>query len=710
MVSEDGIRHYTAIKSLSRLLSSKNSNTKHKQHFCMTCLQGFMQESSRDQHQVYCENNESVRVEMPKQGSTIEFKDGQNQFRVPFIMYTDFESILELMDPVEPGSPNPSQPYTNEVTQHTPSGWCVYSKFAYRDVNNLLRTYRGKDCIETFCNYIKGEAHRLYHMFPELKTFVPICNFNKPISITQCFVETNDIVIDPIPEYFNDNISPCDSNACLTCNSFISDQSFKSNLTGRIYKTQTYEQLTCGSSNVVYAIHCIRCGLMYVGETGRSLRSRINGHRAGIIKDGQSLLYKHFHLPGHSAADMKVQILEKIYHSSENSVNIQLHRRLRELHWIKELGTVAPYGCNDQIKGVGTLSSPSCKHTNVLGIFNKQQRRKRSHGHQHYNKKAPQLDSNIDTMVNLIDLIDQPQGVHKIKTTLFSISLLKLRELQSLALESSNYNYESAEYRVTAIILDTAHYWLFRPVRSDPSTAAKTHFIKLDFINKGIDAVNLPSILRSKSVTETVPTYFKEKEPPIISYTYTKTIASKIFNFSSTLSDLDYHQFHNNPTQCECNTSSHLYQPYGHVITGDLSIIPNSKLRDLIAKGPKYREPCKVDWDKNLSLLCEAVDQYTLQWTKREMVELSVLSSWKEMVKGQIEERISKLKQNFKQPTGKVLQNVDAKACLSDLHNKCVFVPADKAPNNIIIICKRYYIKTLIKELGLDNFSTTTGN
>ena len=159
-------------------------------------------------------------------------------------------------------------------------------------------------------------------------TFVPICNFNKPISVTQCFVETNDIVIDPIPEYFNGNISPCDSNACLTCNSFISDQSFKSNLTGRIYKTQTYEQLTCGSSNVVYAIHCIRCGLMYVGETGRSLRTVINGHRAGIIKDGQSLLYKHFRLAGHLVADMKVQILEKIYHSSENPVNIRLHRRL----------------------------------------------------------------------------------------------------------------------------------------------------------------------------------------------------------------------------------------------------------------------------------------------------------------------------------------------------------------------------------------------
>ena len=70
MVSEDGINHYTECK----------------QHFCMNCLQGFTQELSRDQHQVYCEDNESVRVEMPKQGSSIEFKEGQNQFRVPYIM------------------------------------------------------------------------------------------------------------------------------------------------------------------------------------------------------------------------------------------------------------------------------------------------------------------------------------------------------------------------------------------------------------------------------------------------------------------------------------------------------------------------------------------------------------------------------------------------------------------------------------------------
>ena len=148
----------------------------------------------------------------------------------------------------------------------------------------------------------------------------------------------------------------------------------KSNLTGKEYKTKTYDKLSCGSSNIIYGIHCIHCGLVYVGETGRSLRSRMNGHRSAIKKGGQSLLNRHFHQPNHSVDDMRVQILEKIYHSSGSpSFNTPL-RRERELFWIKELGTAKPYGFNDQIKGVGTLSSNSCKKTNVYTLFNKHQR------------------------------------------------------------------------------------------------------------------------------------------------------------------------------------------------------------------------------------------------------------------------------------------------------------------------------------------------
>ena len=99
---------------------------------------------------------------------------------------------------------------------------------------------------------------------------------------------------------------------------------------------------------------------------------------------------------------MRVQILEKIYHSSGSPSLSTPLRREREPFWIKELGTAKPYGFNGQIKGVGTLSSTSCKKTNVYTLFNKHQRGKRSHEKCHYNEKAPPPDSSTDALITLI--------------------------------------------------------------------------------------------------------------------------------------------------------------------------------------------------------------------------------------------------------------------------------------------------------------------
>ena len=74
--------------------------------------------------------------------------------------------------------------------------------------------------------------------------------------------------------------------------------------------------------------------------------------------------------------------------------------------------------------------------------------------------------------------------------------------------------------------------------------------------------------------------------------------------------------------------------------------------------------------------------------------------------KSQIEECISKLKQNCKQPNGKILQNADVKACLSDLQIDVFLYQQIELQT----ICERYHIETLIKEFGLDNCSTPTGN
>ena len=147
LITENNHKHYVAIKSLSRLLSSQNTKRKVKEHFCMNCLQGFKEESSRDEHVGYCKNNESVMIEIPHKNPIVQYSDGQFQFKVPFIIYADFESILELIQ--DPGN-NPSISSTRRVNIHTPSGWCFYSKFSYGKVTNPLKEYRGRIALTNF--------------------------------------------------------------------------------------------------------------------------------------------------------------------------------------------------------------------------------------------------------------------------------------------------------------------------------------------------------------------------------------------------------------------------------------------------------------------------------------------------------------------------------------------------------------------------------
>ena len=67
----------------------------------------------------------------------------------------------------------------------------------------------------------------------------------------------------------------------------------------------------------------------------------------------------------------------------------------------------------------------------------------------------------------------------------------------------------------------------------------KFFFIKIHFINKGIDFIDVTSIFQDKSVTSSIPDYFQNSEPLIICYKYNKPIRNIIFNFNKLVSDLD---------------------------------------------------------------------------------------------------------------------------------------------------------------------------
>ena len=174
----------------------------------------------------------------------------------------------------------------------------------------------------------------------------------------------------------------------------------------------------------------------------------------------------------------------------------------------------------------------------------------------------------------------------------------------------TSVNQFSSEYRLISIILDIAYNRLDKPKQHSPHNSDKHSFLKPKFANKGIDAIHLSNILHHKNVQAHILKYFKNTTTLILSCTYTKSIASKIFNYKKALRNLNAHVIITNPPPCSCSTSPYLYSPVGHIITGNLNIIDNTKLRDLISKGPKYRESPSFTWKYNFKLVMDAIEDY----------------------------------------------------------------------------------------------------
>ena len=103
----------------------------------------------------------------------LKFHDGHYQFKVPFMLFADFESILKPVDERYRDKMSTMMterkgkaPYTEKINTHVPSGWCVHSTFASSDASHHLKMYQGKDCVEKFVEYIEEGVQQLYETFP----------------------------------------------------------------------------------------------------------------------------------------------------------------------------------------------------------------------------------------------------------------------------------------------------------------------------------------------------------------------------------------------------------------------------------------------------------------------------------------------------------------------------------------------------------------
>ena len=224
-----------------------------------------------------------------------------------------------------------------------------------------------------------------------------------------------------------------------------------------------------------------------------------------------TFLYQHFKRTGYSPNNVMVQPVEKIAYDENSSVRFKNIKRFEtELKWIKLLQTPFPLGFIDNIYHEGDISK--MPDFDVLTLSESRKRKSRSQGirKKGNDKRKRCAAMKLNTSLNDLAVKLRIHGRHPMPSYLSSLPVAVLRSLDTEA----NRFYDRNHHMYDAALLTRCYtQHALRPFIDSESNHIR-NFIKIPFINKGIDFIDLPSIFQDKSVTQSIPTYFQNSEPP----------------------------------------------------------------------------------------------------------------------------------------------------------------------------------------------------
>ena len=215
LLSEENNWHYCLIKNLDRVMKvllrspatarSKNNIRK----FCERCLQSIAREKIK-LHKSLCEHHQPQVIEMPKDGSTVKFKNWQKTFKCPFVVYADLEALdvrtdsFESVEKLIENGLNNGRASSCVIENQYPCSFGVVLVDSRNSEVRMEKFYRGEDCIavlmDTLRSWVKWtESERQRFRFLKLsnsKKRELIEHWANPCCICQkCFEMDDDKVI-----------------------------------------------------------------------------------------------------------------------------------------------------------------------------------------------------------------------------------------------------------------------------------------------------------------------------------------------------------------------------------------------------------------------------------------------------------------------------------------------------------------------------------
>ena len=164
-----------------------------------------------------------------------------------------------------------------------------------------------------------------------------------------------------------------------------------------------------------------------------------------------------------------------------------------------------------------------------IRMRNRRSRGKRKNG----NLKRKHKNKTFWTLTDLWKILKS--GRHQLLSKLFHLVLLPFVNWMKKLINSMIENLTSIIHFSYSMLHSTCSSTI------DSEMNHIRHFIKIPFINKGIDFIDVPSLFRDNTVESSIPDYFENKEPPIICYKYNKPIRSTIFNFNKLVAKFMMH-------------------------------------------------------------------------------------------------------------------------------------------------------------------------
>jgi hypothetical protein len=226
------------------------------------------------------------------------------------------------------------------------------------------------------------------------------------------------------------------------------------------------------------------------------------------------------------------------------------------------------------------------------------------------------------------------------------------------------------------------------------------NYIKVYFQARDIEEVRLSSILHKH--LPSIPSFFLSKGSPTVLYSRSPHIGSTIFNYKKVVDAVitsDWKE--DNSNVCNCSKSEFCDPHHGHIVTGNLNVIENRQLRNLMLCGPGYREPQKVKWPAFLKNFKISLKKCVKNWAQRENVDDQVLQEWYDKVMEDVSKAVKRLSKKRKKTKKMTLKSPSISKILKDLQKEFVFVPTDKASNNIAVVCKKFYVEKSMQELDI---------